>query len=384
MKKLVLVLAVAFLAAAPAASALDRVQARAILRLAVKASGLQAREQVRIVVEKPAALKQRRVRLIDRAYPPPLQAHDETVYRALGFVGAGKGVLRKALIEVENGAGLYDPLARTAFVRSGAGERAAALHEVVHALQDQHYDLRRIPRSAGTDARLAALAAVEGHAGLVTGALAPKQSPVPTGPKLTRYLELQRGFVYDLGLRFAADLRNLGGRPALLGSLKRFPATTEQVFHLDKYLEAEKAAPIVLPVDAAGLRLAGTGSFGELDARALLAVFDVPRLAQAATGWGGGRTAVYRAPGAEAVALALDWDTERDAAEWAEAMTIYVNEAFDADVPGLPAKVACEDASACWQLGAHGVAFRREGVRTVLVLSLDALRSAALAAALVP
>ena len=38
-------------------------------------------------------------------------------------------------------------------------------------------------------------------------------------------------------------------------------------------------------------------------------------------------------PGAEAVALALDWDSEQDALEWAEAVASYVNEAFDAATP---------------------------------------------------
>ncbi|MBA3347340.1 MAG: hypothetical protein H0T13_02150, partial [Actinobacteria bacterium] len=117
-------------------------------------------------------------------------------------------------------------------------------------------------------------------------------------------------------------------------ALRRFPESTEQIFHLDKFLERERPLQIVLPVDAAGLRLAADNTFGELDVRALLAVFGVPRLDHAGTGWGGGRTAIYRAPGREAVAIAPDWDTELDAQQWSDAVALYVNEAFDADVPG--------------------------------------------------
>ena len=138
----------------------------------------------------------------------------------------------------------------------------------------------------------------------------------------------RRGFVTTVGRRFAVDLRNLGGNRAVWSSLRRFPETTEQVFHLHKFLERERPLPIVLPVDAAGLRLASDGSFGELDVRSLLAVFRVPRLDRAASGWGGGRTALYRAGGREAVAVALEWDTELDAAQWADAAAAYVRTAF--------------------------------------------------------
>lgn len=378
MRKLVLVLVVA-LAAAPAAEALDRGQAQALLRLASKATGLQPRAQVRIVVEPPAAFARRRVQMLDRIYPRRAQEHDEAVYRALGLLSGRKGVLRQALIEAQDRSGLYDPATRTAYVRRGPTERAAALHELVHALQDQHYAVGRLFRITGSrDRRVAALASVEGHARLAAAAVAPRRAMSHGGAKLTRFLELERGFVYDVGLRFAANLRNLGGREALRGALRRFPDTSEQVFHLDKYLERERARPIVLPVDAAGLTLAGTNTFGELDVRALLAVFDVPRLDHVGSGWGGGRTAVYRGPAGDAVVLALDWDTERDAAEWAEAAALYVNEAFDAETPGLPPASPCE-AAACWQLDGRGVAFAAADTRTSLAVASDVTLAAALA-----
>jgi hypothetical protein len=251
----------------------------------------------------------------------------------------------------------------------------------VHALQDQHYSLSRIARRPNSDARIAALAATEGHARLVTDVLAPRSLGSHGGPKLTRFLQLERGFADDVGRRFAADLRNLGGTKAVLGSLSRFPATSEQVFHLDKYLEREPAASIVLPVQAAGMELQGDGSFGELDVRALLAVFGVPRLDHAGAGWGGGRTATYRRPGAEAVALTLDWDSEQDALEWAEAVASYVNEAFDPATPGPPAPVTCA-VTVCWQLGTRGIAFERVGARTGFVIAANPADAAAVARAL--
>ena len=370
MKKLALLLFVSLIAA-PTAVALDRTQTQALIRIAQKASGLKARQHVRVVVDQPARFRQRRVLFLDRAHPRAGLEYDESVYRALGLADAGKGILRKTLIEMQDRRGLYDPAARTAFVQAGAGVRATALHEIVHALQDQHYDLRRLSRLRGdSDALRAASAVVEGHALLAANVLAAPRTVSRSRPTLTRFLELQRGFDYTVGLRFAAELRNLGGNKALLGALGRFPATSEQVFHLDKYLERERASPIVLPVEAAGMTLAGSDTFGELEVRALLAVFGVPRLDRAGNGWGGGRTARYRSDGGEAVLVALDWDTELDAREWAEAVTLYVDKAFDAATPGPPATSECT-ATSCWQIGAGAIAFDRSGSRTALVVGVD-------------
>ena len=84
MKKTLLVLFAAVLVAAPVADALDGTQAKALLRLVEKVTGLKAREQVRIVVERPPAFQSRRIRMVDRAYPRASQEYTETVYRSLG------------------------------------------------------------------------------------------------------------------------------------------------------------------------------------------------------------------------------------------------------------------------------------------------------------
>ena len=369
-----LAILVAALVAAPGAVAIDAKQAQALLRLAVKATGLTAREPVRIVSEPAVRFRQRRVALFDLAYPRAAQAHDEKVYRALGLLSGGNGTLRKALLALDTRAGLYDPVAGVAYLQSGKGERAAALRQIVHALQDQHFDLIRVRRLAGSrDATVAATAAIEGHASLLLGAL---PTPKPgAGSTLNRFLVLEQGFRSALGLRLAADLRNLGGTPAVRSALRRFPATTEQVFHLDKFLQRERALPIVLPAEVEGLRLGSTGTFGELDVRALLAVFGVPGLDAAAAGWGGGRSAVYRDASTEAVLVSLAWDSEANAAQWETAATAYVEAAF-----GDGTLTECA-ASACRILSGRTIAFDRLGVHTSLVVAADVKHAGELARA---
>ncbi len=158
-------------------------------------------------------------------------------------------------------------------------------------------------------------------------------------------------------------------------ALRRFPATTEQVFHLDKFLQRERALPIVLPAEVEGLRLGSTGTFGELDVRALLAVFGVPGLDAAAAGWGGGRSAVYRDAATEAVLVSLAWDSEANAAQWETAATAYVEAAF-----GDGTLTECA-ASACRILSGRTIAFDRLGVHTSLVVAADVKHAGELARA---
>jgi hypothetical protein len=373
MRNPLLAIVVASLIAAPAAGAVDDRQAQALLRLAVKATGLEAKAPVRIVTEPRAQFRQRRVKLFDRAYPRAAQAHDETVYRALGLLTGGQGTLRKTLLALDTRPGVYDTASRTVYVQAGKGERAAALRQLVHALQDQHFNLRRIPRQAGNrDAAVAATAAIEGHASLLLGVPAASK---PGAGRLARFLSLERDFSSTLGRRLAADLRNLGGAPALRSALRRFPATTEQVFHIDKFLERSPAPRPVLPAEVDGLRLRTSGTFGELDVRALLAVFGVPRLDAAASGWGSGRSAVYRSATSQAVVVALDWDSQADAADWTAAAAAFVEAAFGDGTP-----VECS-ATTCWILRGRTVAFDRVGTQTALVVADDVAAAGELARA---
>jgi len=367
-------------AAAVAPAPITATEAKALLRIASKLSGLPAKRAVPVVAESPARFRQRRLASADGLYPAAGQSYDDALYTALG-VTRGRGLLRAALVTSQVQQALYDPPTRKIYVARGRASRTAILQQLVHALQDQSFDLGRLRALAGSrDARLAASAAIAGHASVVAQLPGARASSSHGGPRLDRFLELENGFPTTVGLRFAVNLRNLGGNKAVFGALRRFPETTEQIFHVDKFLEREPAARIVLPVDAAGLTLRGDDTFGELDVRALLAVFGVPRLDHVGEGWGGGRSAIYRSGPREAAVLALDWDSEPDALQWAEAVQVYVNEAFDADPPGLPEPAPCR-ATACWNLGGHAVAFERVGSRTTLVLGADVDSSAQLARA---
>jgi len=157
-------LAVAPLAAASAPKPVTVAEAKALLRIASKLSGLPAKRAVPVVVESPARFRQRRIAAFDRRYPAAQQSYDDALYTALGLTPR-RGVLRAALVASQAQQALYDAPTRTVYVARGRASRSAVLVQLVNALQDQSFDLGRLPVLSGSrDARLAASAAVAGHA----------------------------------------------------------------------------------------------------------------------------------------------------------------------------------------------------------------------------
>ena len=342
----------------------------ALTKAARRLSGIDARLRIHVVYENAAGMRAQAARVVDHGYPPDQQAYDETLYRALGLLAAGESLRPALLRETTNVLALYDPVTQALYVRNGRNVKSAVIHELVHALQDEAFDLRRLSslRRRSRDAAAAADAAVEGDATFATrrdGWTASSTSGDTASP-LDSFLELEREFPHATGLRFIATLHNLGGNRAVFSALRTFPTTTKQVFHIDTFLIGEEPVPVELPAAAGAFSLVRSDTFGELDVRALLATFRVSGLERAADGWAGGRTALYRdANGAEAVVVGLTWKTAADAAQWAEAVAIYVNEAFDAASPGFPTAVPCA-ATLCWTVAGRSIAFARDGARSAV------------------
>ncbi len=370
---LVLVGSATALAATPAESA-------ALFRVVATLVGGEPGPTIPVVEESSARYRARRAALAVRGYARPAQSHDAAVLDALGIT-ATRTTLEAVVVASQRQVALYDARTRRVHLLRGASnQRPAIARAFVNGLQARRYGLGRV-LAANRDVRLAALAAASGHAALVAAQLGRVAALPVRGSRLERFVALESSFTTSVGLRFAATLQNLGGRAAAVTSLTRPPESTEQIFHIDKFLERERPVAILLPADAAGLRLVSAGTFGELDVRALLAVFGVARLDRVGSGWGGGRTARYDGAAGSAVAVALDWDTAVDAAQWDEALRLYVDTSFDTATPGLPSTSPCA-ATTCWQIGSRAIVFDRSGGRTALVIGADLAPAAALARAI--
>jgi hypothetical protein len=275
----------------------------------------------------------------NRDYPPALRNADTRLYARLGLQTVA---LRRPAARPTTPA-WYDPYARKLLLqRPGSPTRARVVHELVRALVDQNFNLRRLRalRARDRDAALAARAIVDG-----TAALASKlRPPALSGTATDRFMTLESSAGLGPGRALASELRYLGGSNALRTALQRFPQTTEQLLHVDKFLERERALPVRLPARIGELRLMTTETFGELDLRNLLRALGVANAPSIAAGWGGGRLGLYLTPAGDTVAaVALRWDTLEDAGEWRAAVPAYVAGAF----PGAAAR-DCPPLDRCW------------------------------------
>jgi len=231
-----------------------------------------------------------------------------------------------------------------------AGVQAPVLtHELVHALQDRHLDLRKFlaPRSGRSDFLMARHAMLEGEATAVMADLllqpmgvditrlpdlgplaeqaAGRDSPIlNAAPK---FLKAQLLFPYTAGTGFVVAFRKGHPWPAFTQVYGDPPRSTEQILHPEKYLGRRDDPQVVLLPDVRGVlgpgwTLALEDDAGEFAVRGVLGRFLPEEAARAAAeGWGGDQYHLYERAGDGGLALVFltAWDTEADARKFADA-----------------------------------------------------------------
>jgi hypothetical protein len=219
-------------------------------------------------------------------------------------------------------AGYYEPADGTMYMASDLGDEeanATLAHELVHALQDQRWDLeRRSSYHPGEgDHSEAASALAEGDAtsamfDVMLERAAPgsgrtavdlpddvfaqqiregmDQGPGATAPRVMRS-SLAAPYIY--GTLFVHALRRRGGWPAVDRAWDDAPTTSEQVMHPGKWLAREPAMPVAAPTFATlgeGWKVADEDSEGELGARIAFEEWMTAKdAADVSAGWGGDR-----------------------------------------------------------------------------------------------
>jgi hypothetical protein len=366
-EKIVAVVICALVAVPTGASA--TAESGKLLRAASRLSGLAARRPVPATTLSGSLYDSLLTRSVNRDYPRALQRTDTRLYAGLGLS------TRSMRTHAPVSRAWYDPAGRRLLLRrTPTPGRTRVLHELVRALVDQNFGLRRLAglRSRDRDRALAATAIVDGTAAFASGVRAGALHGTP----LERFLQLDREAGLGPGQALAAELHYLGGRAALATALRTFPQTTEQLLHVDKFLERETALPVRLPSRIGTTTLTSSQTFGELEVRNLLRAVRVPGAAAAADGWGGGQLALYvSADGGALAALVLRWDTPEDAAEWRDAVPGYITAAF----AGAIAR-DCPPLDRCWSTATTELAAGALGENSVLVSGqgADAVASALL------
>ena len=247
--------------------------------------------------------------------------------------------------------GLFDTEENVLFVRADADEftlsnELTVAHEVAHALQQQHFNIRDIrdPYEDNSDRRSAITALIEGDASLVeliyrlrvfNDAQREQLMEESQSADLSAYRAappfIQRTvvFPYFEGANFAIYLfQQYGDFTAIDAAYEALPESTEQILH-PELLGLDSPREIVMPDLVADL---GDGwsevdrdVMGELFIAALLEGALAPDVsASAAAGWGGDSFLLMEDPsGKEALASVSVWDSEEDAAEYSSALMGY-------------------------------------------------------------
>ncbi|HEY2743309.1 MAG TPA: hypothetical protein VGL86_01745 [Polyangia bacterium] len=309
---------------------------------------------------------------IGKEYTPDEVHIEARVLKRLGLLPADVDY-EKLLLDLlmEQVAGFYDPFAAKLYIADWLPlemQRPAMAHEIEHALQDQHFDLKRFatPIKDDGDRQLAHSALVEGDATAVmlefqaqAAGLPPEQlgeliaqmgkqlvsgsfGQTPQFDKAPQFVRETLMFPYLTGLLFIESVRRSQPWSKVDEIFKEPPESTEQVMHPEKYAAHEhpvKVTPAPLP-SLAGRKEVRRDVFGELFMKILFATApappattpapkkaapapspdnDVAAIAEkAAAGWGGDREVAFAEPGDAGAVTVVDystWDTEGDAKE---------------------------------------------------------------------
>jgi hypothetical protein len=225
-------------------------------------------------------------------------------------------------------------------------------HELTHALEDQHFDLRLATSRGPSEAAQARRALIEGSATYVAARydrryqgnrlrlkleISGQRSVFAAGGQTPFAVKASTIFDYVSGPMFVAGLydRTHGWRP-VDRALRSPPQLTRYILHPRTWPASQPAAPVTLagvrPPRPTWLQVGG-GLAGEQLLLSILSEGAPPTIAQAAAaGWRGGRFAVWRAPradcplgcpGGDAGVVAVRLRGHADVAQLAEAFLDY-------------------------------------------------------------
>ncbi len=323
----------------------------------------------------------------------------ELTLKKLGLVPADFN-LRPFLLALltEQVAGYYDPKAQQFYLADWIGldeQEPVMAHELTHALQDQHFNLRRFENwpKGDADAQLAAHALVEGDATLLmtfyvmrdvarAGALMKaaqanggSMEKIDSAPRVLRESLI---FPYLQGTSWVSQLYKRGGWPLVSEAYTKLPQSTEQILHADKYFAGEGPVKVELS-DASAVLGVGWKRIdydvnGEWGTYLMLDEFlkSEKGSQKAAAGWGGDRYALYEQAhtGHTLLTLMTAWDTEQDAREFLDAYRERTKRRYKlktASTPDTTGAATSPTSTDTYQTGEGAVVIARRGQRVLIL-----------------
>jgi hypothetical protein len=279
---------------------------------------------------------------------------DEALYRVLGLL-ADTADLEGILLDLysEQVAGFYDGDTGEIVVPTREDglsviQRGTMVHELVHALTDQHFGFWEKFRAMVDEDRLdeatAYQALIEGDATLAEAQWVRTLSQVELGEFLAeslsvdttaldaapRFLRESLFFPYDIGLGFVQTLQSGGDWSAVndaYTTLADLPGSSEQVITPDDYTRDLAVAVDIPQVSLSGYELERTSVWGEQGFRTMLNQGSgVDTLAVAVDGWGGDSYHQWFDGENAAMLIVYQGDTQADVDELEDALLTYAVE----------------------------------------------------------
>jgi hypothetical protein len=247
----------------------------------------------------------------------------------------------------EQVAGYYDPKAQQFYLADWIeleGQKPVMAHELTHALQDQHFNLKRFDKwpKGDSDAELAAHSLIEGDATLAMTlymakhplvalafikSLGSQETSTEQFKAAPRALRESLLFPYEAGSTWATAVYRRGGWDMVSKAFTKLPQSTEQIIHPEKYFAYE--APLKLTLPELKLQLGPTWKRIDSDVNGEWGLYlvldeylnDAAESKKAAAGWAGDEFALYEGanPADIFVAQVTAWDTPNDAREFFDA-----------------------------------------------------------------
>ncbi len=282
----------------------------------------------------------------------------QRLYAALGILEKGEDLYEILLGLFSEGIlGFFHRERETLYVVNegggfGPAEERTYSHEVIHGLQQQHFDSRALIEDIKSDSdRARAFSALEeGDARLaeeryvfqhmdaaarIASLGTPNQALIQAFRAAPHVVQSTYAFPYREGVRFVAGLFSDGGWPSVNAAFADPPRSTEQVLHPEKYVEGEEPAL----VEIIGLRealgeewtLVVEDTFGEFLLRSYLETgFSRQKASLAAAGWGGDTYRLFEGPDdAFLLVWPILWDTEEDATEFFDIFLQFIATTYD-------------------------------------------------------
>lgn len=293
--------------------------------------------------------------------PPEELAAMERAYKRFGLLPDSMN-LRRFMTDLltEQVAGYYDPKQKVLYVVEGGDASLVGVtinHELVHALQDQHFNLdSMLSARDDNDRAVAGQAVVEGQATLeqissmigsnnfaaalpggwerVRELIREMQGSMPIFASAPTLLQETLLFPYLTGAEF---MRQFKQRHPGVSPFTQMPTSTEQLLHSDRYFDTrDDPTTVTLPAPSTG-RVVFDNNLGEFETRLFIYehLRDQGSAVRAAAGWDGDRYALIETPRGDGLAWVTVWDTSIDAAEFFDMLDAAMIKRFPEIRPGV-------------------------------------------------